>query len=86
MSEWLPFNVVARAVAALSIALTGCSGLSGATTAGGRPLIYKQGPGDPPSSIEQKAGVVVKRDTLPEPGSNTPSDTSGAASTAPTDH
>ncbi len=32
-------------------------------TVGGRTLFYKQGPGDPPSQIETKAGVVSKRVT-----------------------
>ena len=53
MSEWLPFHIVKLACAALLVALTGCSGFSGVTTAGGRPLIYKQGPGDAPSSIQE---------------------------------
>jgi 2-iminobutanoate/2-iminopropanoate deaminase len=33
------------------------------TTDGGRPLIYKQGTGDAPSTIRSHAGVVVKRDS-----------------------
>jgi len=86
MSECLPFHFVRLACAALSVALTGCSGVSGVTTAGGRPLIYKQGPGDAPSSISEKAGVVVKRESPPEPSSSTSStaSTTPAASAAPT--
>jgi 2-iminobutanoate/2-iminopropanoate deaminase len=37
-------------------------------TVGGRQLFYKQGPGDPPSTIETKAGIVSKR-TAPEAAS-----------------
>ena len=40
-------------------------GCVGATTGGGRPLIYKQGEGDAPSTINSQAGVVVKRESPP---------------------
>ena len=72
------------ACTALLVALTGCSGFSGVTTAGGRPLIYKQGPGDAPSSIKEKAGVVVKRDAPPESTSSSTASSTTASSSAST--
>jgi 2-iminobutanoate/2-iminopropanoate deaminase len=56
-------RVVATACAASMCALAACSDLG---TVGGRPFVYKQGPGDAPSSIEEKAGVVYKREAEPE--------------------
>jgi 2-iminobutanoate/2-iminopropanoate deaminase len=55
--------VVLIVVGLAASSLGGC-GLEGAS-AGGRPFVYKQGPGDPPSTIEEKAGVVAKRETPP---------------------
>jgi 2-iminobutanoate/2-iminopropanoate deaminase len=51
------------ACAVSSFALAACSDLG---TLGGRPFVYKQGPGDAPSSIEDKAGVVYKHEAEPE--------------------
>jgi 2-iminobutanoate/2-iminopropanoate deaminase len=81
MSAFSRMRFVGLGCAALFVALTGCSGFSGVTTAGGRPLIYKQGPGDAPSSISEKAGVVVKREAPPAPAGTTT--TSSTASPAP---
>jgi 2-iminobutanoate/2-iminopropanoate deaminase len=47
--------------------LGACSS-TGNTTLGGRPLIYKQGPGDNPSTIENRAGVIAKQEE-PAPAS-----------------
>src|SRR5437764_726334 len=56
---------VGVACAALCV-LAGC--MSTPTTIGGRPTIYKQGPGDPPDTIVEKAGIVAKvSDTAAEP-------------------
>lgn len=69
MPECWPFRLAGYGCVAVFIALSGCAGLDDATI-GGRPLIYKQGPGDPPSTIKEKAGVVVKRSPPPaEPSS-----------------
>jgi 2-iminobutanoate/2-iminopropanoate deaminase len=46
--------------------MSAMSGLSNAKV-GDRPLVYPQGPGDPPSTIENKAGVISKRDPREEP-------------------
>lgn len=83
MPEWLPFRVAGWGCAAVFAALSGCAGV-GDSTIGGRPLIYKQGPGDAPSSISEKAGVVVKHQPPPEPTSKTAeSSAPAAAPTAP---
>jgi 2-iminobutanoate/2-iminopropanoate deaminase len=68
MSECLPFRWAGLCCAALSTVLAGCSGI-GSSTLGGRPFVYKQGPGDAPSDIEDKAGVVYKHEPVPEPAS-----------------
>jgi len=47
-------------VAGASFLLAACAA-TGDTSSRGRPLIYKQGPGDAPSTIEGKAGVYRKR-------------------------
>lgn len=64
VSERSRVDGVGIACAAVSLALAGCAGSS----VGGRPLIYKQGKGDAPSTINSQAGVVVKRETQ-EPAS-----------------
>ena len=38
---------------------------SGESKLGDRPFFYKQGPGDAPSEVQTKAGVVVKREDIP---------------------
>lgn len=53
----LRFAVAASACA--SLALAGCAG--GLDNIGGRPLVYKQGPGDAPRTIEGSEGAVHKR-------------------------
>lgn len=44
----------------MAFALSACTGL-GPATIGGRPLVYKQGPGDNPETIEAKGGEAYKR-------------------------
>lgn len=72
-----PLDGVGVACAAVSLALAGCAGAS----VGGRPLIYKQGKGDAPSTISTQGGVVVKRET-PEPAAATPAPAPAAAAPA----
>lgn len=66
-------------VAAIAL-VTGCASGMSDMTVGGRPLIYKQGPGDAPETIENRAGVVYKRQEAPAP---TASRSSGGAAAAP---
>jgi 2-iminobutanoate/2-iminopropanoate deaminase len=54
------FRIAHLAIAGASLVLAGCSGMSDMSI-GGRPMIYKQGPADPPSTIEERGGVVAKR-------------------------
>ncbi len=53
--SWLRLS--ALACAAACVVLAGCSGMS---EIAGRPFFYKQGPGDTPSEVKDKAGVVMK--------------------------
>ncbi len=61
-------------------ALGACSDLG---TLGGRPFVYKQGPGDAASSVEEKAGVVYKREDEPERASGGAQPTQAARVQAP---
>jgi 2-iminobutanoate/2-iminopropanoate deaminase len=49
---------MAGAVAFAVVLLAGCASSQGEIS--GRPLVYKVGPGDPPSTIYSKAGVIYK--------------------------
>jgi 2-iminobutanoate/2-iminopropanoate deaminase len=75
----LRFDGVGVTCAAVSLALAGCAG----TTVGGRPLIYKQGKADAPSTIGTHAGVVVKRESAqPAAGAAEPTPAPAASSPA----
>jgi 2-iminobutanoate/2-iminopropanoate deaminase len=77
--QWLRFDGVGVTCAAVSLALAGCAG----TTVGGRPLIYKQGKADAPSTIGTHAGVVVKRESAqPAAGAAEPTPAPAASSPA----
>jgi 2-iminobutanoate/2-iminopropanoate deaminase len=57
-----PRNAWLTAAMIIAAGTLGACSSTGETTLGGRPLIYKQGPGDNPSTIESRAGIVGKRD------------------------
>jgi len=60
--------VVAAFVA--SLVLTGCASVF-SQGGGSRPFVYKQGPADPPETIQEKAGVVAKREEPAPPPART---------------
>jgi 2-iminobutanoate/2-iminopropanoate deaminase len=76
------FDGVGVTCAAVSLALAGCAGTGEMTTDGGRPLVYKQGKGDAPSTISTRAGVVVKREA-PERAAGTAQPAPAPAESSP---
>src|SRR5205823_6494916 len=57
-ADTLRSGLTASAAVLALFFISGCAGPS--VEMGGRPLIYRVGPGDPPSSIHSNAGVVYK--------------------------
>lgn len=64
--------------------IAGCASESSGVDLTGRPLVYKVGPGDPPSTIHTKAGVVYKeRTSEPAPAAESARPTQVARAEAP---